>query len=91
MDRRQQVGRHDDLPIVVETGCLVEPGDIDGLADDSGSGAGNLESYSFLGASTIVTRTRGNNTSLTYVTQTGDTHAPVTTSFRADSRRRAIA
>jgi hypothetical protein len=43
---------------------------ISGLSDHAGSAAGNLESYSYLGLDTIVRRTRGNGTQLTYAPTT---------------------
>ena len=45
------------------------------LQDHAGSSPGNLQSYIYLGASTIVQRNDGNGISLTYIHQSGDTLA----------------
>jgi YD repeat-containing protein len=58
------------LDYVYNTGLDSNISRISGLSDHAGSGSGNLESYSYLGLDTIVRRTRGNGTQLTYAPTT---------------------
>jgi len=48
---------------------------VSALADDGGSDAGTIQSYAYLGLNTIVQKTDGNGTELTYIHQAGDTLA----------------
>jgi len=58
------------LDYVYNSGLDSNISRISGLSDHAGSGSGNLESYSYLGLDTIVRRTRGNGTQLTYAPTT---------------------
>jgi YD repeat-containing protein len=48
---------------------------VSGISDASGTGAGNDQSYLYLGLNTIVQATDGNGIALTYIKQAGDTLA----------------
>ena len=53
------------LDFVYNSGLDSNISRVSGLSDDSGTGAGNIESYSYLGLSTIVQRNRPNGVNLT--------------------------
>ena len=53
------------LDFVYNSGLDSNISRVSGLSDDSGTGAGNIESYSYLGLGTIVQRNRPNGVNLT--------------------------
>ena len=53
------------LDLVYNSGLDSNISRVSGLSDDSGAGAGNIESYSYLGLGTIVQRNRPNGVNLT--------------------------
>ncbi|HSZ57756.1 MAG TPA: RHS repeat-associated core domain-containing protein [Tepidisphaeraceae bacterium] len=61
------------LDYVYNTGVDTTISRISGISDDSGTGAGNDQSYTYLGLDTIVQETDGNGVELTYIHQSGDT------------------
>jgi RHS repeat-associated protein len=61
------------LDYVYNTGVDTTLSRISGISDDSGTGAGNDQSYTYLGLDTIVQKNDGNGVELTYIHQTGDT------------------
>jgi len=63
------------LDYVYNSGLDSDISRISALADDGGSDAGTIQSYTYLGLSTIVQTTDGNGITLTYIQQTGDTLA----------------
>ena len=62
------------LNYVYNTGLDSNISRISALADQSGDGAGNVESYSYLGLSTIVQRNRPNGVNLTYAKLSGESN-----------------
>jgi RHS repeat-associated protein len=63
------------LDYVYNSGLDSDISRIRALADDGGSDAGTIQSYTYLGLNTIVQETDGNGITLTYIQQTGDTLA----------------
>lgn len=61
------------LDYVYNSGLDSDISRISALADDSGSGAGNLQSYTYLGLNTIVQQADANGVALSYIQQPGDT------------------
>ena len=58
-------GRQLDLVYTGNFGVDANISRVSGLSDDSGTGVGNIESYTYLGLGTIVQRNRPNNVNLT--------------------------
>ena len=63
------------LDYVYNSGLDSDISRISALADDGGSDAGTIQSYTYLGLNTIVQTIDGNGIELTYIQQTGDTLA----------------
>ncbi len=61
------------LDYVYNSGIDSDISRVSALADDSGSGAGNLQTYTYLGLNTIVQQLDGNGVELTYIHQPSDT------------------
>jgi RHS repeat-associated protein len=61
------------LDYVYNTGVDTTLSRVSGISDDSGTGAGNDQSYTYLGLDTIVQKNDGNGVELTYIHQAGDT------------------
>src|SRR5205823_6296732 len=59
------------LDFVYNTGLDTTISRVSGLSDDSGTGAGHDQSYTYLGLSTILQALDGNGTELTYIKQSG--------------------
>ena len=62
------------LDYIYNTGLDSAISRVSGLSDDSGTGAGNDQSYTYLGLNTIVQALDGNGIELTYVKQTGESN-----------------
>ena len=63
------------LDYVYNTGLDSDISRVSGISDASGTGAGNDQSYLYLGLDTIVQATDGNGIALSYIKQPGDTLA----------------
>ena len=61
------------LDYVYNSGLDSDISRVSALADDSGSGVGNLQSYTYLGLDTIVQEADANGVALSYIQQPGDT------------------
>jgi hypothetical protein len=61
------------LGYVYNTGVDTTISRVSGISDDAGTGAGNDQSYTYLGLDTIVQENDGNGVELTYIHQSGDT------------------
>jgi YD repeat-containing protein len=63
------------LDYVYNAGVDSDISRLSGISDDAGTGAGNDQSYLYLGLNTIVQATDGNGVALSYIKQPGDTLA----------------
>jgi len=61
------------LDYVYNSGLDSNISRVSSINDDAGSGSGALQSYAYLGLDTIVQRTDGNGSALSYLHQSGDT------------------
>ena len=64
------------LDYVYNSGLDGDISRVSGISDASGTGAGNDQSYLYLGLDTIVQATDGNGTALSYIKQPGESSAP---------------
>src|SRR6185437_6183400 len=62
------------LDYVYNSGLDSDISRVSALADDAGSGSGNLQSYTYLGLDTIVQEADANGIELTYIKQSGESN-----------------
>jgi len=65
-------GRVEDY--VYNSGIDTNISRVSGISDDAGTGSGNVQSYTYLGLSTIVQESDGNGIELTYIKQSGESN-----------------